>query len=79
MRSISSERAAMMMASMSSWPGSQSSQTFFLIQSYLLYPSIYNCMNIQTSSENKALLDRMRGTYNELKSNYVDFLNSLRY
>lgn len=36
-------------------------------------------MNIQTSSENKVLLDRMRGTYNELKSNYVDLLTSLRY
>lgn len=39
-------------------------------------------MNIQipqTSNENKAMLDRMRATYNELKSNYVDLLTSLRY
>ena len=29
--------------------------------------------------EQKALLDRMRMVYNDLKVTYVDFLNSLRY
>lgn len=29
--------------------------------------------------EQKALLDRMRMIYNDLKATYVDFLSSLRY
>ena len=32
-----------------------------------------------SSTEKKVLLERMRATYNDIKTNYVEFLSSLRY
>lgn len=36
-------------------------------------------IQMQGSSEQRAMLDRMRAVFNDLKLTYIDFLGSLRY